>query len=154
LSGELCGGPLNTDCDPVNGLIVSPWRPSCVVAAIGMVHMMSHGRIVEICDKSVRRLYFKPLDPQPPRNKVDNGEPASTMAFFGVVRLAGAMTAVGLDGIYRFNEPQSPQFQSMPHFENKSGYRVNFDLPGIALVMTEANARASLSGSVPLIAVR
>jgi hypothetical protein len=31
-TGALCDGPLNTDCDPVNGLAPSPWRPGCVVA--------------------------------------------------------------------------------------------------------------------------
>jgi hypothetical protein len=31
-SGALCGGPLNTACDPVTGVAASPWNPSCVVA--------------------------------------------------------------------------------------------------------------------------
>jgi len=26
-SGELCGGPLNTECDPVNGIAAEPQKP-------------------------------------------------------------------------------------------------------------------------------
>src|SRR5262249_11022002 len=32
-TGELCGGPLNAACDPVNGIATSPWDPNCVVVA-------------------------------------------------------------------------------------------------------------------------
>lgn len=153
-SGELCGGPLNTECDPVNGLAVSPWRPECVVAAIGLVHMMAHGRIVEICGGNVDRRYFKPFDPQPPRNELDNGEPASTVAFFGLASSNRELVAVGLDGIYQFDASGKARHQNLPDFRDIDGYRVSFDIPGVALVLTEVNARASLSGSVPLLAVR
>lgn len=153
-SGELCGGPLNTSCDPVNGVAVSPWKPSCVVAAVGLVHMMAHGRIVEVCGREVRRLYYKPLDPQPPRGTLDDGEPSSTVAFFGLAHGDHELWAIGVDGLYRFTGPQSPEFRPLPKFQNKGGYSVSFDVPGIALVMTGVNQRASMSGAVPIIAVR
>lgn len=153
-SGELCGGPLNTGCDPVNGIIGAPWNSSCVVAAIGLVHMMSHGRIVQVCGNNVRRLYYKPLDPQPPRNKLDEGEPASTVAFFGLTRSGSAWWAVGIDGLYRFDGAHQPEFSLLPKFENKGGYWVSFAVPGIALVLTDVNQRRSMSGSVPIMAAR
>jgi hypothetical protein len=135
-SGELCGGPLNTACDPVNGIIAAPWNPACVVAAIGLVHMMAHGRIVEVCSNNVRRLYFKPLDPQPPRNKLDEGEPASTVAFFGLARSGNTWWAMGIDGLYRFDGTHEPELRPLPKFENKGGYWVSFDIPDLALVLT------------------
>ena len=153
-SGELCGGPLNTSCDPVNGVAVSPWKPSCVVAAVGLVHMMAHGRIVEVCGKEVRRLYFKPFDPQPPRVTLDDGEPPSTVAFSGLAHRDHELWAIGVDGLYRFTGLQSPEFRPLPKFQNKGGYWVSFDVPGIALVVTEVNQRASMSGAVPIMAVR
>ncbi|RIX31943.1 hypothetical protein [Sphingomonas edaphi] len=153
-SGELCGGPLNTECDPVTGIVSAPWDRSCVVASIGLVHMMSHGRLVEVCGNDVRRLYFKALDPQPPNNRLDDGEPASTVAFFGLQGAPSSLWAVGLDGLYRFDGKQSPTFQPLPKFENKGGYWVSFDVPGVALVMTDVNQRLSMSGSVPIMAVR
>jgi hypothetical protein len=153
-SGDLCGGPLNTACDPVTGIATAPWNSSCIVAAIGLVHMMAHGRIVEVCGKSVRRLYFKALDPQPPNNLLDDGEPSSTVAFFGLARTGNIIWAVGFDGLYRFDGMNPPKFRPLPRFENKGGYQVSFDVPGIVLVMTDVNQRHSLSGSVPLMALR
>ena len=153
-SGNLCGGPLNTACDPINGIVTSPAKPSCVIAAVGLVHMMAHGRIVEICSKSVRRLYFKPLDPQPPHNQLDDGEPSSTVAFFGLARAGDTIWAVGIDGLYRFDGTTAPQFQPLPKFENRGGYFVSFDVPEIVLVMTDVNQRTSLSGASPIILTR
>lgn len=153
-SGNLCGGPLNSDCDPVNGLVGAPWDRTCVVAAIGLVHMMSHGRIVEVCNGKVRRLYFKPLDPQPPRGTLDDGEPSSTVAFYGLTRADNMVWAIGIDGIYRFAGNQAPKFQPLPKFHNRGGYWVSFDIPDIALVMTDVNRRASMSGAVPIMAAR
>lgn len=153
-SGKLCGGPLNTACDPVNGVAVSPWKPSCVVAAVGLVHMSAHGRIVEVCGKEIRRLFFKSLDPQPPHGTLDDGEPSSTVAFFGLAHGDRALWAIGIDGLYRFTGPQPPEFQPFPKFRNKGGYWVSFDVPGIALVMTGVNQRASMSGEVSMMALR
>lgn len=153
-SGNLCGGPLNTDCDPVNGIVTAPWNSSCVVAAVGLVHMMAHGRMVEVCGKSVRRLYFKPLNPQPPNNPLDDGEPSSTVPFFGLTRTGNTLWAIGIDGLYRFDGMETPHFRPLPAFENKGGYWVSFDVPGMALVMTDVNQRRSLSGSVPIMAAR
>ena len=49
ISGALCGGPLNSACDPVNGIAPEPWRPNCLAVAIGLVHMLTHGSVVEVC---------------------------------------------------------------------------------------------------------
>ncbi len=38
---ELCGGALNGDCDPVNGIVPAPWNKDCVVIAIGLVHFLA-----------------------------------------------------------------------------------------------------------------
>jgi hypothetical protein len=153
-SGEHCGGPLNTPCDPVNAVAVAPWKPSCVVAAVGLVHMMPHGRIIEVCGKEVRRLYFKPLAPQPSKDTLYDREPSSTIAFFGLAHDGQALWALGIDGLYRFTGAQSPEFRPLPKFENRGGYLVSFDIPGIALVMTGVNQRASMSGTVPIMAAR
>jgi hypothetical protein len=153
-SGELCGGPLNTQCDPVNGIVASPSKHSCVTAAIGLVHFMSHGRIVEVCDKAVRRQYYKPLDPQPPHGKLDQGEPSSTVAFFGLTRVGSTVWALGTDGLYRFDGSSPPQFRSLPNFENKGDYWVSFEVPGLVLLMTDVNQRRSISGALPIMAAR
>ena len=153
-SNDLCGGPLNTGCDPVTGIVAAPGNSHCIFAAIGLVHMMSHGRIVEVCGNEIRRFYFKPLEPQPPGNRLDDGEPSSTTAFFGLARAGNRIWAIGIDGLYQFDGSALPQFQPLPKFENRGGYRVSFDIPGIALVLTNVNQRNSVSGSVPIMATR
>lgn len=154
-SGKLCGGPLNSACDPVNGIVSSPWKNDCVVVAVGMVHFMSHGRIDQVCSgNGVRRLYFKALDPQPPHGTMDDGEPSSTISFFGLARTGSTVWAVGIDGLYRFDADQNPQFYPLPRFQNRGGYRVSFQMPGVALVSTDVNQRLSMSGAVPIMAVR
>lgn len=153
-SGRICGGPLNGDCDPVNALVVSPTDADCVWAAVGLVHMLSHGRIVEVCGTEVRRRYLKAFEYQPPRNQRDEGEPSNTEAFFGLARSDGTIWAVGTDGLYRFADTGSPTFRPLPTFENRGGYRVSFAVPGLVLVMTDVNQHLSLSGSVPIMAAR
>src|SRR5262249_29218718 len=65
-SGELCGGPLNSDCDPVTAMVASPFGRDCVIAAVGLLHLTSHGRLVEVCGASVRRLFARPYGEQRP----------------------------------------------------------------------------------------
>jgi hypothetical protein len=66
-TGDLCGGPLNPECDPVTGITDVPWKPSCVAVAIGLVHFLPHGRMVEMCGEDVQSVYFKPFEIPDPR---------------------------------------------------------------------------------------
>lgn len=155
ISGETCGGPLNSSCDPVNGIVASPWRSGCIVAAIGLVHFSPHGRIIEICDKNLRRLYFKPFEMDSFDNtKLDDGEPWSTVAFFGLARVGETLWSTGINGLYRFSNDRRPSFQDFPKFENRDGYRVSFEIPGIVLVLSDLNRRVSVMGAVPIIVKR
>src|SRR5258708_467418 len=56
---ELCAGPLNSNCDPVTGVIPDPQNKDCVLAAVGLVHMMSHGSILRVCGTSVSLVFEK-----------------------------------------------------------------------------------------------
>jgi hypothetical protein len=62
VTGSPCGGPLNSHCDPINGIAFEPWNPGCVAVTIRLVHFMAHGRIVEVCGNVARRLYCKPSE--------------------------------------------------------------------------------------------
>ncbi|CCD95126.1 hypothetical protein BRAO375_40014 [Bradyrhizobium sp. ORS 375] len=42
----------------------------------------------------------------------------------------------------------------MPHFKDIGVTAVSFDIPGLALVLTSANQRFSLSGNTPLLVSR
>lgn len=151
-TGELCGGPLNADCDPVHGVASEPWRPGCVVAAIGLVHFISHGRLIEICGEDVRTLVSRPYRTATPGATGDR-ENIVTVAFFGVVRSGDVVLAAGIDGLYRVSA-QSVEREPLPQFKDVGGIKVSFEVPGIVLVLTDVNRRISLSGSVPLIVLR
>jgi len=156
ISGELCDGPLNTGCDPVNGLAVSPWRPGCVVAAIGLVHFMPRGRLAEICGERVERLYFRPLESGWGDNSRlgADGEPFSTVAFFGLIRSGDTLWAAGIDGLYEVRGPDAVARRPLPTFRQVGDFRLSFEVPGIVLVVTSVHRRASVSAGAPLIVPR
>ncbi len=155
ISGDLCGGPLNSGCDPVNSIVAEPHRPDCAVIAIGLVHFSSHGRIDEVCGSRVRRLYFKAYDDDEFKGARGIGdEPLSTVAFFGLVVIDDELLAVGLDGIYRINADGTATVSSLPTFDAVGSLSVSFALPQVILLKTDVNERRSISGSVPMLVPR
>jgi hypothetical protein len=153
-SGELCGGPLNTDCDPVNGIAAEPWKPDCIVAAVGLVHFHPHGRLVEVCDDQVQLLYSKPYGEKRVAGQSKNDEPFSTVAFFGLTRDGDTLWAMGIDGLYGIGPGGDARIVPLPQFKDVGGIRVSFDLPKFVLVLTNVNRRRSISGAVPLLVPR
>jgi len=153
-SGEPCGGPLNTACDPVNGISAEPWKPDCIVAAIGLVHFEPHGRIVEVCENQVQRLYYKSYGDNRSSNRSKDDEPFSTVAFSGLTREGDRLWAVGIDGIYGIGPGGTAHIIPLPHFKDTGGIAVSFDLPHFVLVLTNVNQRRSSSGAVPLLVPR
>jgi len=154
-TGNSCDGPLSPVCDPVNGIATLPGRPDCVVAAVGLVHMLSNGRLVRACGADIATIYYKPytIDPWPGFDpKIP--PPFNTVAFFGLSRGTDGLWAVATDGLYRIGEGGQVTFRKMPEFENIGGIWVSFALPDLVLVRTTINQRASLSGAVPMLVSR
>jgi hypothetical protein len=153
--GGACGEPLDTGCDPVNGVAAIPWKPGCVAAAIGLVHFLPHGRLVELCGDRVERLYSKSVErdwPEPEQGRGDDGY--DTVAFFGLVRRGDRLWAAGMDGIYELRGEGAPAFRPMPEFRQVGGFWLSDDLPGFILVATDIARRASVSASSPLLVAR
>lgn len=155
-TGELCRGPLDTGCDPVHAIVAEPWKPDCVVAAIGVIHLRPHGRLVEVCGDRVQRLFFRPFGQQFAEDlspTSENVEPRSTVAFFGLARVVDALWAVGNDGLYRVSA-SGVELQPLPEFKDVGEIQVSFGLPRIVLVLTDINRRMSVSTSVPIMVPR
>ena len=153
--GDLCSGPLNTACDPVNAIVPEPWKPDCLLVSVGLVHMLPHGRLVEVCGSRIERLYFKRYDdgfPDRPEEKRD--EPSSTVAFYGATVRGGTAWIAGMDGLYRMTGPDKVTMQAYPPFRSIGGVRVSFGHPDFILVRTDVNARVSLGGGAPMIVPR
>ncbi|KRR26161.1 hypothetical protein CQ14_20965 [Bradyrhizobium lablabi] len=153
-TGELCGGPLNTSCDPVTGIVSVPWKPGCIAAAVGLVHFRPHGRVVEVCGDQVKRLFYKPYGDKPSGGNTKGDEPFSAVAFFGLTRDADTLWAVGIDGIYRIGPDGTAQVVPLPRFKEIGGINLSFDLPEFVVVLTNVNQRRSISGAVPILVPR
>lgn len=153
-TGGLCDGPLNTACDPVNAIVDDPWQPGCIVVAIGLVHMMSHGRLTRICGTEVERLYFRAFPDGGPDRPGAGSEPDDTVAFFGLIRRGGTLWAMGIDGVHHVDSAGRGDVAPLPEFRAVGPFRVSFAIPGVVLVLTRVNQRASLSGAVPLLVSR
>lgn len=156
-TGELCGGPLNTQCNPVNGLAALPWRRDCVAAAIGLIHMMAHGRIVSICpDSRVEQIFvgLGEVDPDDARAMAEARTGGyGSVAFYGLARAGDGLIAAGHNGLYRLTEAGGTHMP-WPRFAEVDGILVSFALPDVVLVMSELNRRASVSGLSPILVVR
>jgi hypothetical protein len=148
---EPCGAVLDRQCDPVNGVATAPWDPDCVVAAVGLIHMLVHGRLVEVCGDRVTPLYAKVM-PGPDDWPADQAY--GEVAFFGAHAAGDTLWAVGSDGLYRLRDRKLVDFQPLPDFQTIGGAKISFALPGVVLVMTDINQSVSLSGSVPILVPR
>jgi hypothetical protein len=148
-NADPCGTPLDSRCDPVNGLIASPRNPDCVMAAIGLVHFLPSGRIVEICGDAVELVFSREYRPDPA-----NAEPYGEIAFFGVAPSGDGIVAAGIDGIYRLTSSGEFVRRETPTWRRYGSVRVSYEDPEVILVMTDINQRASVSGSTPILVPR
>jgi hypothetical protein len=155
-TGALCDGPLNSSCDPVQGLATIPWRPNCIAAAIGLIHMMAHGRLTMVCPDRTEQLYAAAdrefEDPERAREAARGGYGA--VAFFGLAATRNSLIAIGHNGLYRLASDGTATHVPLPRFTRVDGMLVSFALPDVVLVVTGINGRAAMSGAVPIMAVR
>lgn len=155
-TGGLCDGPLNTDCDPVQGLAAIPWRPNCVAAAVGLIHMAAHGRLTAVCPDRIEQLYAatdgEPNTPEKAREAARGG--FGSVAFFGLAANGNSLIAIGHNGLHRLDAAGTATRTPLPRFTRVEGMLVSFALPEVVLVVTGINGRAALSGAVPIMAVR
>jgi|HubBroStandDraft_6_1064221.scaffolds.fasta_scaffold194350_1 hypothetical protein len=144
---DLCGGPLNSDCDPVTGVIPDLQNKDCVLVAIGLVHFLSHGRILRVCDTKVSVVF------EHSEKKEINGKSLEvSAAFYGLASTDGGFWAITPGALYRFAVDGNTQVRyPLPKMKPVSGVYMNRDLPGVIVVRTDVNWAVSLSGYTPLI---
>jgi len=157
-SGELCDGPLNSSCDPVNAIVPIPGRPGCVAAAVGLIHMLASGRVVSVCGDRVEAL-FTGHDPDSPELRSGlAGRPGAdryqSVAFFGLAAQGNALLAVGHTGLYRIAADGTGRAQPWPRFRRIDGVLVSFALPDVVLATTDVTRSMSMSGITPLLIPR
>jgi hypothetical protein len=99
------------------------------------------GRLLEICGTRVERLYFKRLDNDEmwewiKHDRMEGGEPALTVGFYGLAQYQGELIALGYDGIYRFRTAATPQISILPKRVNIGGFGIAEVVPGLYLVQS------------------
>jgi len=154
-SASPCGGRLNPDCDPVTGLAPDPADPKCMLATIGLVHMMSRGSVVQVCGNDVSVIYAKPYTLDPNWRWVGKvyEDNLGSVAFHSLApaRTGGRAFAVASDGVYRFVGLTEPNFA--PFLRQRIG-AIDWSDPDYVLVRTQMNQRHSLSGGSYLLIPR
>ncbi len=145
---ELCSGPLNSDCDPVTGVISDPQNNDCVLATVGLVHLdISQGRILRVCGGRVT-----PISEKPATGGI-GGKMKMTEAFYGLAPAEdGGFWGLTWRALYRFapGGTQEREYQ-LPKLKPVSGVYLSRDLPGVIVVLTDVNWAVSTSGYTPLL---
>lgn len=155
---DLCDGPLNSDCDPVTGIAPDPRDDRCVLASIGLSHLLMHGRILRICPADVSVELTRPLER--PSQVIERsmrgaatGEasgPMNTEAFFALIETDdGSIWAISPFAAYR-KEGARWSRHALPELEQRGSLAVSEALPGVVLLSSWRNARHSLSGPTPM----
>jgi hypothetical protein len=134
----ICDGPLNKDCDPITGIIA--YSDSCIVASIGLIHMMSTGRIIKVCHDKVETIFSQKY----PNDSI------MTKAFFGVYGFKNHFWTVTTDSIFRFANGNINSF-TKPKVENRSGIWINQTIPGLLVLSSDVNWAVSVSGYTPIL---
>jgi hypothetical protein len=144
-----CSGPLSSACDPVTGVIPDPRNKDCILAAAGLVHMFSHGRILRVCGKDASLIFEKShiLD------GLNGHELKVTEAFFGLTLAAdGGFWALTSETLYHFGADgtENEEYQ-LPELKPVSGIYLGRELPGVIVVRTDTNWAVSVSGYTPIL---
>jgi len=148
---NLCGGPLNRECDPVTGLIPDRGNKSCVLASIGLVHMFSsNGRILRICGAQVTLLTEIPIKAAEKRTGSNWGR---TEAFYGLaICPKGGFWGITYRALYHFDSAGAKDTEYLlPKLESVSGIHLSRALPGVVVLQTDVNWAVSTSGYTPLL---
>jgi hypothetical protein len=144
---ELCSGPLNSDCDPVTGVIPDPQNKDCVLAAIGLVHFLSRGRILRVCGDQVSVIFEHPRT-----EEINSWKLEMSDAFYGLASANGGFWAVTPEALYRFGADENTPIRSpLPKLHLESGIYMNRNLPGVIVISTDVNWAVSVSGYTPLV---
>jgi hypothetical protein len=137
---------LDADLDPVNGIVADPGNPNCIIAAVGLIHFMSSGRVLRVCGDKVE-VVFENLIPQ----EVNGNKFNESEAFFGLVPAKGGYWAVSDSCVYRFHASGMPDRFDFPKLESWHGFELSRAIPGTIVLSTDMNWQFSVSGYTPLI---
>ncbi len=145
---DLCAGPLNSQCDPVTAVIADPTDRRCVVASIGLRHMLEHGRVLRVCGAEVSVIAELPCAGW------KQGQLPCTLGVFGLASDNGGFWASSGPRLLHFRGLTMDGERPVPPLHRVGAFSASTAVPGLLVLSTTLNARASLSGPTILIATR
>lgn len=143
---NLCAGPLNSECDPVTAVIADPTDSRCVVASIGLRHMLEHGRVLRVCGTEVSVIAELPCTGWKP------GQLPCSLGVFGLAPESGGFWASSGPRLLHFRGLTMDGERPVPPLHRVGALSASTAVPGLFVLSTTLNARASLSGRTILIA--
>lgn len=152
---DLCAGPLNSECNPVTGIIRDPFDPGCVLASIGILHMgMEEGRVLQVCGEQVKvaLAHPAPIDDETAAGYRRRGVELPTEAIFGLAAGNHRYWAVTPHAVYAVTSDQPEHRYELPEARKTKSLFLATDTPGVVLVWTTLNWQFSVSGWTPLLA--
>jgi len=152
---DLCSGPMNSQCDPVTGLVPDLKRPGCVFASVGLSHMMWHGRVLRVCGDRVETVFEAELMPVGERirrifSSHARSFPPETEPVFALAPVADGFWAVTPRALYHWRQGTVDR-TPFPSLKQVQGLAISKAVPGLVISTTDANAAVSLSGVTPLV---
>ena len=131
---------------PVNAIVDDPGKPGCLVVAEGLIHFISSGRLIQVCDGEASTLYAAKANAEPMASGY-----VPDVAFFGLAVDGDGLLAVAPGELHRLDAQRQAKVEKMPALHDVDGIGISFDVPGYALVSTRVNQRHSISGRTPML---
>ena len=143
----ICGGPLNSQCHPITGIIPDPQNSHCVLASVGLIHLMQDGRVLRVCGGNVEIFFDKKTT-----QRIDSARSIDVSeAIFGLASApSGAVWVLGTRNLWNFVNGQATEMP-LPKFESSQGLHFTRALPGVIVIATTINWSMSLSGYTSLL---
>jgi hypothetical protein len=142
----------------VTGVVPDPQDKHCVLASIGLSHMLKHGRIIRVCPSGVTVVFERALEvPSATVQRYLVGatqgkvaKPLQTEPFFALLQSGdGSIWGVTPFAAYR-REKDGWSRHAMPEPLEHGHLRIADGLPGMLLLSTWRNATHSMSGVTPM----
>ena len=146
VDNDPCHGPLAAECDPITGLVPDVDHPGCLLASIGLSHMLSHGRVMQICGDEATLVFSRELDAPPGSIEAFAH---STWPLFGLAATPDGWLAVAPDKVFISSDGEVKTVE-MPRVEPFAG--IQLSQGGQVLILpTDVNWGMSLSGYTPMV---
>ena len=138
---------LARDLDPVTGIARDPSRPDCVIASVGLMHMIARGKILRVCGEEATVIFEEAVPP--PTDPAVIALPHK-WPFFDAVADDNYWSAVSFGILVSGNERVTIKAE-IPDLAPWHGLDLAVVGTKLIVLSTEINRRHSLSGSTPLL---